>query len=162
MFHVAIFIALQPLSIFEFILLRLPYAPAMPTATESEQWKSALVAFAPSNTCVDAISVSGPLHGWRSTQVLIERWRPLQHRRTPKCPALPSAGTGEHHADRPKTDYALASGVSDPMGALQLAERMRWIDNYKGHHGEKPTWIVMPTQEPFRRPNLDPILNPET
>ena len=46
MFQVEIFIALQPLSIFEFIFLRLPYAPAMPTATVSEQWKSTLVVFA--------------------------------------------------------------------------------------------------------------------
>jgi hypothetical protein len=33
MFQVAIFIELQPLSIFEFMFTGLPYAPAMPTAT---------------------------------------------------------------------------------------------------------------------------------
>jgi len=48
MFQVAIFIALQPLSIFEFMFTGLPYAPAMPTATESDQRKSALVVFASS------------------------------------------------------------------------------------------------------------------
>ena len=63
MFHVAIFIALQPLSIFEFIFLGLPCAPAMPTATESEQRKSALVVVAGFKKRVDAISVDGPLHG---------------------------------------------------------------------------------------------------
>ncbi len=67
MFQVAIFIALQPLSIFEFMFIGLPYAAAMPTATESEQWKSALVVVAPSKKCGDAISVSGPLHGGHST-----------------------------------------------------------------------------------------------
>jgi hypothetical protein len=45
---VAIFIALQPLSIFEFMFISLPYAAAMPTATESGQPKSALVVFASS------------------------------------------------------------------------------------------------------------------
>jgi len=63
MFQVAIFIALQPLSIFEFMFTGLPYAPAMPTATESDQRKSALVVFASSKKCDDAISVGGPLHG---------------------------------------------------------------------------------------------------
>ena len=51
MFQVAIFIALQPLSIFKFMFISLPYAAAMPTATESEQWKSALVVFASSKKC---------------------------------------------------------------------------------------------------------------
>ena len=63
MFQVAIFIALQPLSIFEFMFIGLPYAAAMPTATESEQWKSALFVFAWSKKRVDAIPVDGPLHG---------------------------------------------------------------------------------------------------
>ena len=63
MFQVAIFIALQPLSIFEVVFTELPYAAATPTATESDQRKSALVVFAPSNTFGDAISVDGPLHG---------------------------------------------------------------------------------------------------
>jgi hypothetical protein len=48
MFQVAIFIALQPLSIFEAVFTGLPYAAAMPTATESGQPKSALVVFASS------------------------------------------------------------------------------------------------------------------
>ena len=51
MFQVAIFIALQPLSIFEFMFISLPYAAAMPTATESDQRKSALVVFASSKKC---------------------------------------------------------------------------------------------------------------
>ena len=41
MFQVAIFTVLQPLSIFDFMFIALPYAPAMPTATESDQRKSA-------------------------------------------------------------------------------------------------------------------------
>ena len=41
MFQVAIFTVLQPLSIFEVVFLSLPYAAAMPTATESDQRKSA-------------------------------------------------------------------------------------------------------------------------
>jgi hypothetical protein len=45
MFQVAIFIALQPLSISEFTFIALTYAAAMPTATESDQRKSALVVF---------------------------------------------------------------------------------------------------------------------
>jgi len=60
MFQVAIFIELQPLSIFEFMFISLPYAAAMPTATESEQWKSALVVFASSKKWDHAISVGGP------------------------------------------------------------------------------------------------------
>ena len=66
MFQVAIFIALQPLSIFEVVFTELPYAAATPTATESDQRKSALVVFACSKKCVDAFSVNGPLHGEHS------------------------------------------------------------------------------------------------
>ena len=63
MFQVAIFIALQPLSIFEAVFTGLPYAAAMPTATQSEEWKSALFVFASSKNCGDAVPVGGPLHG---------------------------------------------------------------------------------------------------
>ena len=67
MFQVAIFIALQPLSIFEVVFTELPYAAATPTATESDQRKSALVVFACSKKWDYSIAVDESLHGWHST-----------------------------------------------------------------------------------------------
>jgi hypothetical protein len=63
MFQVAIFIELQPLSIFEFMFSSLRYAAAMPTATESAQPKSTLVVFASSKKWTIRSQVDGPLQG---------------------------------------------------------------------------------------------------
>ena len=84
MFQVAIFIALQPLSIFEAVFTGLPYAAAMPTATQSEEWKSALVVFASSKDWDDVITVLGPPHGGHSS--------PFQR----QCSQAISRELGEH------------------------------------------------------------------